>query len=87
MDKTTLIEFPVSFPVKIMGKHDETFKDVIVTLVREQFPDIKDEAFQSKFSKDNKFESITATVYAQSQAQLDKLYQTLTACPRVLMVL
>ena len=87
MDKTTLLEFPVDFPIKVMGKFEPDFKPVIIALVRERFPELKDDAVTSKLSKEDKFESLTVTVHATSQAQLDKLYETLTACPKVLMVL
>jgi hypothetical protein len=46
-----------------------------------------DEPIRSTPSKAGNFVSVTATVDAKSQAQLDAIYQELTDCEQVLMAL
>ena len=38
-EKTTLIEFPCTFPVKIMGAHHPEFENTILDVIREHAPD------------------------------------------------
>ncbi len=43
MTKTTLIEFPCNFPVKIIGVNSEVFIEEITTIVRKHFVDFESE--------------------------------------------
>ena len=85
--KDTLMEFPCDFPIKIVGKHHETFLLEIITLARRHFPNIDDSTIRTEASQKGTYTSITLTVYAEDQATLDKLYQDLTQHPDIKMVL
>lgn len=82
-----LINFPCQFPIKIMGLANDTFEGAVVAILNQHVPDLGEGAIVSKLSKGGKFESMTATINATSQEQLDALYRALTQDPNILMVL
>jgi putative lipoic acid-binding regulatory protein len=87
MTKTTLIEFPCHFPIKIMGKNSPKFLEEIREITLKHFPTIEQEKITHKPSKENNFLAITVVVYAENQAMLDAFYQDVTKHPDIKMVL
>lgn len=87
MTKTTLLEFPCHFPIKIMGTNSPNFLDEIRRITLQHFPAIEDEKITHKLSKGNNFLAITVTVYAENQEELDAFYQDVTKHPDIKMVL
>lgn len=82
-----LINFPCEFPIKIMGLANDTFEGIVVAILNQHVPDLGEGAIVSKLSKGGKFTSITVTINARSQKQLDDLYRALSKDPNILMVL
>ena len=82
-----LLEFPCSFPIKIMGLDEPEFRDLAVRLVAQYVGDIADDAVRTSRSSNGKYLSVTVTIEAQSQQQLDAIYRELTAHERVKVVL
>ena len=87
MNDETLLEFPCDFPVKLMGRHTDEFATTVRSLVEKHAGPIEDHSIKSSLSKNDRFVSITITVAAQSQQQLDRIYQDATDHPDVLMAL
>lgn len=87
MTKTTLIEFPCHFPIKIIGPNSETFPKEIKEIILKHFPEFADESLTKQASKQGNFLSFTATVMAENQAMLDDFYRELSKHPEVKMVL
>ena len=87
MSKDTLLEFPCDFPLKIMGANDAGFAQAIATVVISHAPDFDVATMEMRPSKAGNYLSLTCTVRAVSQAQLDALYRELTAHPAVKVVL
>ncbi len=87
MSDETLLEFPCEFPIKIMGKETPEFHTLARALVEKHAGLLADSAIQSSLSRNGRFVSITATINAQSQQQLDEIYHALTAHDDVLMAL
>ncbi|HAT1805051.1 TPA: DUF493 domain-containing protein [Legionella pneumophila] len=87
MTKTTLIEFPCYFPIKIIGINSELLLNEIRQIVINHFPIFENEHLTHKTSEQNKYLAITVTVYAENQISLDGLYQDLSQHPAVKMVL
>ncbi|MCW8407600.1 DUF493 domain-containing protein [Legionella sp. PATHC035] len=87
MKKTTLIEFPCYFPIKIIGNNSAVFFEEIKQITITHFPNIEDEALSHKMSKDSNYLAITVTVYAENQEMLDTFYRAVTQHPEVKMVL
>jgi len=81
------LQFPTDFPIKIMGKATEQFEEMAIALVLRTFPTTNLNTISKRLSKDQNYLAITVVVHAKSRAELDKLYQDLTAAPEVLMVL
>lgn len=86
-DTDTLLEFPCDFPIKAMGLAVEGFDLQVTELVRRHAPDLGEGAVRTRPSQGGKYLAVTITVRATSRAQLDAIYQELTACEAVLMAL
>ena len=83
----SLIQYPSSFPVKVMGLNVDGFVHAI-TLIAEKFDPAFDAAtVELRPSKGDKYLGVTITVTATSREQLDELYRTLSTHPMVKMVL
>ncbi|AFJ02324.1 putative lipoate regulatory protein YbeD [Methylophaga frappieri] len=79
----TLLEFPCQYPVKVMGESHADFSDLVVKIIRRHADDVSDNAVRTRQSSGGKYSSVTVTITATSKAQLDAIYQDLTAEPRV----
>lgn len=86
-DTESLLEFPCDFPIKAMGLAVEGFERQVTELVRRHAPDLDAGAVRTRPSQGGKYLAVTVTVRATSRAQLDAIYQDLTACETVLMAL
>ena len=83
----TLLKFPTDFPIKIMGEKRDGFARAIIEVVQRHAPDFKAETLEIRASSSGKYLSLTCTIRATSKAQLDDLYQEITAHPWVSMAL
>jgi putative lipoic acid-binding regulatory protein len=86
-ERETLLEFPCSFPVKAMGRAEEDFDALVVELVRRHVPDLRENAVVSRPSKGGKWVSVTVTIQATSQEQVDAIYRSLADHEKVVMAL
>lgn len=86
-EKTTLIEFPCDFTLKIIGVSSVSFVSDISQIILKHFPGTPASAISEKRSQHNNYSAINALIKATDQASLDALYQELTAFPGVKMVL
>ena len=85
--RTTLLEFPCDFPIKIMGARVDDFAQTVLGVVLRHAPDFDAATMQMRPSSKGNYLSITCTVNATSQAQLDALYVELSSHPLVKVVL
>ena len=85
--RTTLLEFPCAFPIKIMGARVDDFAQTVLDVVLRHAPDFDAGAMQMRPSSKGNYLAITCTVNATSQAQLDALYIELSSHPMVKVVL
>jgi putative lipoic acid-binding regulatory protein len=85
--RTTLLEFPCEFPIKIMGARVDDFAQTVLDVVLRHAPDFDAATMQMRPSSKGNYLSITCTVNATSQAQLDALYVELSSHPLVKVVL
>jgi hypothetical protein len=81
--KDTLLEFPCAFPIKIMGKAEAEFTEVVLAIVTRHAPDFDTTTVEMRASSGGNYVSLTCTVVARSKPQLDAIYQELTAHPLV----
>ena len=82
-----LLEFPCRFPIKAMGRSGDDFERTISDIILRHARLMEDEPLRLSPSKAGTFVSLTAVIEAESQQQLDAIYQDLTACALVLMAL
>jgi len=87
MSRTTLIEFPCHFPIKIIGSNSCVFLEEIKQITMKHFPDVEQSALTHKLSKDGNYLAITVTVFAESQDMLDAFYREVNQHPEIKMVL
>jgi putative lipoic acid-binding regulatory protein len=87
MSDATLLEVPCDFPVKIMGRESAAFRTLARELVEKHTGPLDDSRVRSSLSRNGSFVSITVTVHAQNQQQLDSIYREVTAHVDVLMAL
>mgnify|MGYP001767742058 FL=1 len=85
--KDTLLEFPCAFPLKIMGKAEDEFAQVVLAIVTRHAPDFDGASMEMRTSSGGNYLGLTCTVVATSKPQLDALYMDLTAHPLVKVVL
>ena len=87
MTDETLLEFPCDFPIKIMGRESDEFRALARELVEKHTGPLADDAIVSSLSRNGAFVSVTVTVLAQSQQQLDDIYREVTSNDEILMAL
>lgn len=83
----TLLTFPCEFVLKIFGLATDEFLVSAKKIVLQHVPDLDDQAFVARPSKDGKYTALSVSFVAQSKVQLDAIYQALTTNPHVLMTL
>lgn len=82
-----LLEFPVDFPIKVMGRRTDEFAQTIAALVCARVPGFDPASIELRASSRGAWLSVTLTVRAQSREQLEALYRELAAHPLVRIVL
>ena len=87
MAEDTLLEFPCDFPLKIMGKAEDTLAQVVLEIVTRHDPQFDGARMEMRASSGGKYISLTCTVIATSKPQLDALYMELSSHPLVKVVL
>ncbi len=83
----SIIEYPLDFPIKVMGLNEPEFVALVSALVLQYAPDFDLATLESRPSREGKYVSLTATINATSREQLDDLYRALSSHPMVKMAL
>jgi putative lipoic acid-binding regulatory protein len=83
----SLIEYPSSFPIKVMGAKVDGFVDAVTAIARQFDPTFDPATVELRDSKAGNYLGITITITATSREQLDELYRTLSTHPMVKIVL
>ena len=87
MSDESAIEFPCAFPIKMMGRDTPGFRLIARQLVENHVGPIEEESIHVNLSGKGNFVSITITVTASSQQQLDDIYRDVSGHDDVLMAL
>lgn len=85
--KVPKIEFPCSYPIKVMGIASEDFQQDILAVVRRHAPEVGQEHVKVRPSNKGNYLAITVTIEATGTAQLSVLFEDLKAHSSVKMVL
>jgi len=87
-ERKTLIEFPCDFKIKVMGHNAFAISDIVTRVILKYSPHMKNPIeLKESLSKNNKYISITATIKAVNQKQLDDIYRELHSHEATVMVL
>ena len=81
--KESLIEYPCSFPIKVMGTRVDGFAEAMVQIAQQFDPEYDPATLEMRPSKAGNYLSVTLTIRATSREQLDNMYLALTAHPMV----
>ena len=82
-----LLDFPVDFPIKVMGRNVDGFARSVVDEVLRHQPDFDASGVEMKASSGGAWISVTLCVRAHSRTQLEALYAALSSHPLVRVVL
>lgn len=83
----SLIDYPVDFPIKVMGRRVDGFAQTVVTLVKRHAPDFDETTLEMRPSREGTYLSLTITIRAINRQQLDAIYTDLSGHPLVSVVL
>lgn len=79
----TLFKFPCDYPLKVMGRHTDEFRSLVLGIVQRHVGDDANIQIAERPSKDGNYLALTCTFTARSRGQLDALYTELTSCELV----
>jgi putative lipoic acid-binding regulatory protein len=82
-----LLTFPCVFPLKVMGRREDGFAQIVSEIVQRHASDFHPRTLEMRPSKNGRYLSLTVTINATSREQLDALYMELSKHPMVMMVL
>lgn len=82
-----LLEFPVSFPLKIVGRRVDGFAQAISEVVLQHVPAFDPATIELRASSQGNYLSLTVLAWIESRAQLEALYRALSTHPMVSVVL
>lgn len=81
------IEFPCSYPIKVIGASVEGFTDLVISIVRRHDPDFDASSVEHNDSRHGAYRSVRLIITATGEAQLQDLFADLKASGQVKMVL
>lgn len=87
MSDESAIEFPCAFPIKMMGRDTAEFRATARALIEKHVGPVDEDAIKFNLSGKGNFVSVTVTVTATSQQQLDDIYRDVSGHQDVLMAL
>lgn len=82
-----IMQFPCELPIKVFGRNDAAFADAAFEIVRTHVETLERSDITQQASRRGRFVSLTINITAQSRAQVDAVYEDLSASEAVLMVL
>ncbi len=85
--RESLLEFPCVFPLKVIGRNVVELESEVLSIIERHVPEAPREQVTRRPSAGNKYLALTVTFVADSQVQLDDLYQELNRHELVLVTL
>ncbi len=86
-ENTPIVEYPINFPLRVIGMDEIDFEEFVIEIVRRHVPELLEENIISRLSSGNKYRSVSFQFIAESREQVDALYAELSSHKRVLMIL
>lgn len=82
-----IMQFPCDLPIKVFGRNEEDFPDAAYAIVKAHVSTLERSHITTQSSRQGRFLSLTINIRAESRAQVDAVYEDLSASSSVLMVL
>jgi putative lipoic acid-binding regulatory protein len=82
-----LLQFPTSYPIKVVGRRSDTMRANIDAIVRQHVPELEESQIKERESNQQHFLSITYTFTATSKEQVVALATALQASKDVIMLI
>lgn len=82
-----LWQFPMHYPVKIMGESCHPMCSIITEILQRHVPSFDPATLTERPSSSGKYISITATVYVERKEQINGMYADFASCAEIRMVL
>jgi putative lipoic acid-binding regulatory protein len=82
-----LWEFPMHYPLKIMGEAQHPMREIVANILLRHDPDFDPSSITERASSAGRYVSLSATVYVERKEQINALYADLAACAQIRMVL
>ena len=82
-----LWEFPVHYPMKVMGRADGALKERLTEIILRYVADFDASTYQVRPSSKGKYVSFSTTLYLTEKSQVEGLYADLNDCEDVLWAL
>ncbi len=86
-DALALIDYPSSFPLKVIGHKAADFEEIVVQLVRARCPQDEEISVSCRESSGGKYLALTLGFTVYSQKQVEEIYRDLYDCEAVVMTL
>ena len=83
----SLIEYPVRFPIKVMGMNNDEFVAAMVAVARSFEPGFDEAWLERRPSRAGNYLGLTVSIHVTSREHLDNIYRALTSHPQVKYVL
>lgn len=81
------IEFPCDYPIKVLGTSSEAFTSIVVEVFERHAPGFDQATITTRDSSKGTFTSLTITITATGEQQLEALHRDLMATGHVKMVI
>ena len=81
------IQYPCSFPIKVMGAKADGLVQTITRIAHQFDPTFDPQSIELRTSSGGNYLGVTITITATSREQLDEIYRTLSSHPMVKVVL
>jgi putative lipoic acid-binding regulatory protein len=82
-----LLKFPTDYPLKVVGRADETLRSRADAIIAKHAPDFDLSKATERRSANGNFLSISYMIHAQSREQVTALAAELSSCEAVLLVI
>lgn len=81
------LTFPLNYPIKIMGKNNDAFKQAVQEIVTQHIPEKYLIECKENLSKEGNYLAITVRATFHDKPSIDAVYQALSDHPNVYMAL
>lgn len=85
--RSSLLQFPCHFPLKVIGQNKEEFEIQVMRIIQKHVIEADTAQCRRRLSAGHKYLALTISFMAQSQEQVEAIYQELTGLESVLVTL